>query len=77
LDGRPRPALYPSAGYASEDAAMVNFIGMRLGQLVERESGATKQANARLLGGMSSSTSAYLHSANARRTKSSQQRYRT
>jgi superfamily II DNA or RNA helicase len=76
-DGLPRPTLYPNAGYAGEDAAMVNFIGMRLGQIVERESGATKQANARLLGGMSSSTSAYLHGASARRTRSSQQRYQT
>lgn len=74
-DGRPRPTLYPSAGYAGEDAAMVNFIGMRLGQLVDRESGATKHAKARLLGGMSSSTSAYLNGANARKTTSSQQRY--
>ncbi|TXF99575.1 DEAD/DEAH box helicase [Massilia arenae] len=74
-DGRRRPALYPSAGYGGEDAAMVNFIGMRLGQLVEREGGGTKQANARLLGGMSSSKSAYLEGASARKIGSSQQRY--
>jgi predicted transcriptional regulator len=74
-DGRPRPALYPSAGYAAEDAAMVNFIGMRLGQLVERATGKTGKANARLLGGMSSSTSAYLHGASARKTKAAHQDY--
>jgi hypothetical protein len=74
-DGRPRPTLYPSNGYAGEDAAMVNFIGMRLGQLAERETGKTGKANARLLGGMSSSTAAYLHGASARRSNSSHQRY--
>lgn len=78
LDGRPRPTLYPSNGYAGEDAAMVNFIGMRLGQLAERETGKTgktNKTNARLLGGMSSSTAAYLHGASARRSNSSHQRY--
>jgi predicted transcriptional regulator len=74
-DGLPRSALYRSDGYGGEDAAMVNFIGMRLGQFVERERGRTKAANARLLGGLSSSTSAYLHGASARRGASSQQRY--
>ncbi|WP_288393263.1 helicase-related protein [uncultured Herbaspirillum sp.] len=75
-DGRPRPAMYPSEGYANEDAAMVNFIGMRLGQLVEREMGGKGKANARLLGGMSSSTRAYLKGASARMTtESSQRRY--
>lgn len=74
-DGGRRPALYPSAGYGSEDAAMVNFIGMRLGQLVERENGGTKQANARLLGGMSSSTNAYLEGVGGRKTSLSHQRY--
>ena len=74
-DGHPRRALYPSAGHGGEDAAMVNFIGMRLGQLVARENGGTKEANARLLGGMSSSTRAYLHGASARKTGASQQRY--
>lgn len=74
-DGRPRPALYPSAGYASEDAAMVNFIGMRLGQLIERETGKTGKANARLLGGMSSGTRAFLEGASGRTMKAPQQRY--
>lgn len=74
-DGRPRPTLYPSNGYAAEDAAMVNFIGMRLGQLAERETGKTGKANARLLGGMSSSTAAFLNGASARRSNAPHQRY--
>ncbi len=52
-------ALYPAVGYASADDAMVNFIGMRLGQLVQREEKKSYKANARLLGGMTSSTAAF------------------
>jgi superfamily II DNA or RNA helicase/predicted transcriptional regulator len=75
-DGRPRPALYPSVGYADDDAAMVNFIGMRLGQLAERSAGKSRTANARLLGGIASSTSAYLKGASARNQDASHESYR-
>lgn len=66
-DGKQRPALYPSQGYANEDAAMVNFIGMRLGQHVSRSVSGEKQAKARLLSGMSSSTAAFLNGASSRK----------
>jgi len=59
----PRNALYPATGYASEDDALVNFIGMRLGQLVQFEEKKSFEANARLLGGMTSSTAAFRASA--------------
>lgn len=59
----PRNALYPAIGYASEEDALVNFIGMRLGQLVQREEKKSFEANARLLGGMTSSTAAFRVSA--------------
>lgn len=58
-----RHALYPSEGYASEGDALVNFVGMRLGQLVRREQKKSYEANARLLGGITSSTAAFRQSA--------------
>lgn len=75
-DGKARPALYSSGGYAGNDAAMVNFIGMRLGQLVERSAGKSRSENARLLSGMSSSTSAYLNGASACNQDASHAGYR-
>lgn len=54
-----RTALYSVDGYASEDDALVNFVGMRLGQLLQREEKKSFEANARLLGGLTSSTAAF------------------
>ena len=57
--GNPQNALYPAIGYASENHALVNFIGMRLGQLVQREGNESFEANAHLLGGLTSSKAAF------------------
>ncbi|MFZ3288017.1 MAG: helicase-related protein [Telluria sp.] len=65
-DGKPRTALYPSQGYGDEDGAMVNFIGMRLGQLVSRSAAGRPKTAAKLLRGLSSSTAAFLNGASAR-----------
>lgn len=65
-DGVPRTALYPSQGYGDEDGAMVNFIGMRLGQLVSRSGAGKSKPAAKLLRGLSSSTAAFLNGASAR-----------
>lgn len=61
--GNHRTALYPAEGYANEAAALVNFIGMRLGQLVQREENKSFESNADLLGGLTSSTAAFRASA--------------
>ena len=55
-----RNALYAANGYADTENAMVNFVGMRLGQLVLREEKKSYEANARLLGGLTSSKAAFL-----------------
>ena len=65
-DGEPRTALYPSQGYGDEDGAMVNFIGMRLGQLVSRGAADKPKTAAKLLRGLSSSTEAFRNGASAR-----------
>lgn len=75
-DSKARPALYASGGLTHDDAAMVNFIGMRLGQLVRHSVGTSRSENARLLSGMSSSTSAYLNGASAFKQDASHARYR-
>ncbi|SAL05165.1 helicase [Caballeronia calidae] len=59
----PRHSLYPVEGYASDDDALLNFVGMRLGQFVLREKKKSYEANARLLGGITSSKAAFLESA--------------
>lgn len=58
-----RSGLYPARGHTSDADALVNFIGMRLGQLTLRESNESFEGNARLLGGLTSSTSAFRESA--------------
>lgn len=58
-----RTSLYPARGHASDADALVNFIGMRLGQLALRESKESFEGNARLLGGLTSSTNAFRESA--------------
>lgn len=64
LAGHERRALYEVPGYGDSDNAMVNFLAMRLDQLVRR-SHLEKQgrdANAHLLGGLTSSNGAFLES---------------
>jgi len=55
----PRNSLYPTEGYANREDAIVNFIGMRLGQLIQREENKSFEANARLLSGLTSSKAAF------------------
>lgn len=54
--------LYPAKGYANEDDAFVNFVAMRLDQLIRRDSGKGYEASAHLMGGITSSTGAFLES---------------
>jgi superfamily II DNA or RNA helicase len=54
--------LYPTRGYANEDDAFVNFVAIRLDQLIRRDYGKGYEANAHLLGGITSSTSAFIES---------------
>lgn len=64
----PRRLLYPTPGYGSQGChALVNFVGMRLGQLVRRENDKTMEANARLLGGLTSSKAAFQEGAKRQR----------
>lgn len=62
-------ALYPTPGYASEGDALANFIGIRLDQLIRRELKGSYEANARLLGGITSSTAAFRESAGYQKWK--------
>lgn len=62
----PRNGLYSATGHASEADALVNFVGMRLGQLALRGGDDSYEGNARLLGGLTSSTSAFLEGADGR-----------
>lgn len=73
--GKVRNSLYPAAGHASQADALVNFIGMRLGQLALRGGDKSFEGNARLLGGMTSSTSAFLESARDLATTPAAQAY--
>jgi superfamily II DNA or RNA helicase len=54
--------LYPAKGYANEGDAFVNFVAMRLDQLIRRDSGKGYGASAHLMGGITSSTGAFLES---------------
>lgn len=70
-----RNSLYITNGYANDADALVNFIGMRLGQITLRSEKKSYEANARLLGGLTSSTKAFLESANGLKTSPESQAY--
>lgn len=70
-----RNSLYPAEGYATDSDALVNFIGMRLGQIARRDDKKSFEANAHLLGGLTSSTSAFLESAGGLQTTPASRAY--
>ncbi|MFL9876985.1 helicase-related protein [Herbaspirillum rhizosphaerae] len=57
-----RTSLYLGKGYAGETDALINFVGMRLDQLIRRQSKNSYQENGRLLAGITSSRSAFRES---------------
>jgi hypothetical protein len=63
LAGHERRALYAVPGYGDSDNAMVNFLAMRLDQMVRRDlEKQGRDANAHVLGGLTSSNGAFLES---------------
>lgn len=61
--GIPRTALYDTSGMTKDSDAFVSFLAMRIDQKVRMESGGLTQANAHLMGGLTSSKAAFVHGA--------------
>ncbi len=57
-----RTTLYATNGYANDEDAFINFIAIRLDQIIRRDSGNKYETNAHLIGGITSSTGAFLES---------------
>lgn len=59
----PRPSLYPTAGLGDESGALLSYIGMRVEQLVRRDTVSSgREANAHILSGFASSLGAFRQS---------------
>lgn len=59
----PRPSLYPTAGLGDESGALLSYVGMRVEQLVRRDTlRSGREANAHILSGFSSSVGAFRES---------------
>lgn len=59
----PRPSLYPTAGLGDESGALLSYIGMRVEQLVRRDTlRSGREANAHILSGFASSVGAFRES---------------
>lgn len=59
----PRTALYETSGMTKDSDAFVSFLAMRIDQKVRMESGGLTQANAHLMGGLTSSKAAFVNGA--------------
>lgn len=60
---KPRTSLYPTAGLGDESGALLSYVGMRVEQLVRRDTFRSgREANAHILSGFSSSIEAFRES---------------